>query len=243
MSDEILKSFLDPRRLQRLEDVARNRTSTLTVVLDRVHNAHNISAVLRSADAFGLSDVHVIGELEVSQGIALGTNEWLRIHQHQSAGEACTKLMDDGFQLVVTAPEPQADRLPKTGAASLPVYELPFHKKLALVFGNEKSGVSQELFEAATLHAFIPMLGFVESFNISVACAICLFCSTVGISGSNRRVAVLDEEERQRLMSEWLMRNFRHADRIERDLRRRSEHQRQEADEAKGEGHGPDDTN
>ena len=223
MSDDLLKSFLDPRRLARIETVAAQRTSRLTVVLDQLHNSHNISAVLRSADAFGLRDVHIVGNLDVSQGIALGTDDWLRIHLHETPEAARLFLEKEGFDLVVTAPEDQGGRATAEGVKSLPIFSLPFQDKLALVFGNEKAGVSKELFAVAKYHAFIPMLGFVESLNISVACAISLFASTVRISERERQVDPLDEGERQELVSEWLRRNCKYADRVDRELARRKE--------------------
>ena len=220
MSDELLKSFLDPRRLERIERVASLRTDSLTVVLDRVHNAHNMSAVLRSADAFGLRDVHVVGELDIADGIALGTNHWLNIHLHASPSEALRVLKADGYSMVVTAPEDQRDRAP--GVQSLAVFQLPFEKRLAMVFGNEKQGVSPELFAAAEYHAYIPMFGFVESLNISVAAAICLFASTVQV-GPGRRVHPLPDPDREQLVSEWLRRNFDYADKVDRELARRKQ--------------------
>lgn len=223
MNDDILKSFLDPRRLSRIEQVAAQRTSRFTVVLDRIHNSHNISAVLRSADAFGLRDVHIIGNLDVSQGIALGTDDWLRIHRHERPEDLLQFLKTQGFEIVVTAPEDQSGRATGTEVESLPIFFLPYEKKLALVFGNEKDGVSPELFAAAKYHAFIPMLGFVESLNISVACAISLFASTVKITSRERQTAPLDDFERQELVSEWLRRNCKYADRVDRELKRREE--------------------
>ena len=105
---------------------------------------------------------------------------------------------------------------------SLAVFQLPFEKRLALVFGNEKQGVSPELFAAAEYHAYIPMFGFVESLNISVAAAICLFASTVQV-GPGRRVHPLPDPDREQLVSEWLRRNFDYADKVDRELARRKQ--------------------
>lgn len=212
--EALLERFLLPSRVQRLETALSARTSSLTVVIDRVHNAHNVSAVMRSADAFGLTGIHLVGDnFDFSRGISLGTERWLRIETHENASSAIESLRNAGFTLVITAPEHD----PRAGGdeqPAVPVYALPFERKLALVFGNEKRGVSPEFVEAAEIRTFIPMYGFVESFNISVACAIALFCSRVRIAEAAPAVPLLDEKEKDELRREWLRKTVRRADAI-----------------------------
>ena len=219
---ELLEQFLLPGRVARIDQVVAARTDMLTVVLDGVHNHHNVSAVIRSADAFGVRSIHLIGsQFEFSRGVTLGTERWMNLRRHTSVGDALAALQADGFTLVVTAPEDDK-RSAATGAVSLPIYRLPFEQKLAMVFGNEHRGVSPELFDAAKYHAFIPMVGFVESLNISVACAIALFCSMVAVS-DGRRVKTIDAEAQQKLREEWLRTGVRHSDAILREINRRNE--------------------
>lgn len=229
MSDEkTLEEFMFPERLARLDSVLAQRTSSLTVVLDGVHNYHNISAVIRSADAFGLRTVHLIGkEFEFSKGITLGTEQWMDIQVHESASAALERLHSEGFRLVVTAPEDDLRGEQVPSVQSVPVYNLPFHEKLAVVFGNEKRGVSPELFSAASIHAFIPMVGFVESLNISVACAITLFASMTSGATAERKVQPLSSQERQALRATWLRQGLRNGHAILKEIGRRAEQKMQ----------------
>ena len=206
--EEVLEQFLLPSRLERLNQVAENRTNSLTVVLEEVHNPHNISAVIRSADAFGVNKVHFIGSsLDYSRGISLGTERWIRTIKHKSATDAVKVLKDDGFSLVVMQPE--LDEAHNGQKKSIPINELPFSEKLALVFGNEHKGVSEELVKAADYSAFIPMYGFVESLNISVACAISLFCSTISDAKNERQTKKLGDTELRELKNEWLKKDLK----------------------------------
>ena len=222
-TNDILEEFVVPERRARIEEVLRNRTSALTIVLDHVRNFHNISAVLRSADAFGITRVHLVGpEHEFSSGISLGTERWIQLTKHHAAAEAVAALKSDGFQLVMLQPEGDSRGAGET-IPSLPITDLPFEQKLALVFGNETNGVSPEFVQAIDLHAFIPMYGFVESLNVSVACAITLFCSTLGRSQDSRRTPPLGEEEKAMLKQAWLTKTVKNADAILREVSRRSE--------------------
>ncbi len=216
---EALYEFLLPKRKVRMEEVLNQRTKHLTILLDCVQNYHNISAVIRSADAFGLCDVHLIGQdIEYSKGIALGTEQWLKLHLHQTAKQALDYLQAKDYKIVVTAPE---DNLTADNKKSIPVYQLPFQEKLVLAFGNERAGVSEEISQAATYKTFIPMFGFVESFNISVACALCLFCSTLDVRSGNRQVPLLSEEEKLEIKEQWVMQTLPHSKQILREVSKR----------------------
>jgi tRNA (guanosine-2'-O-)-methyltransferase len=217
-----LEQFLLPDRLARLDSVLSQRSSTLTVVLDGVQNYHNISAVIRSADAFGLMDIHLVGSsFHYSKGVTLGTERWMRIHSHKTAADAHLALKKEGYDLVVLQPEGHCSKF--GDLPSMAVSELPFEKRLALVFGNEKLGVSDELLSAASIQAFIPMRGFVESLNISVACAICLFSSTIEKSAPSRRTASLDDAEQASVRQTWLTNSLKQPETVLRHITSRQE--------------------
>ena len=222
--EEALERFMSEERLSRLDSVLAARTSNLTIVLDDVRNQRNISAVMRSADAFGVRTIHLIGsDFEYSRGVSLGTEQWIDFVRHDSPEAARDALLAEKFSLVVTAPE-NDPRIPKDSKArSLPVYELPFSERLALVFGNERGGINDALFRSAAYYAYIPMLGFVESLNISVACAITLYSSMIEVRSGTRQVTTLDETESRELRAKWLKRGVQHADAILREISKRGE--------------------
>lgn len=216
-------SFLEglhvPERLARLDAVLEARTASLTVVLDQVQNYHNISAVIRSADAFGLADVHLIGgTFEFSPSISQGTERWLQLNKYETVEEALHAL--HGYKLVVLQPQSLCT-LKDDGPPSIPVTQLPFEENLALVFGNEKNGVSPSLLQNASFAAYIPMYGFVESLNISVACAITLFCSTISPTSPAKRTLPLSAEKKKELKSVWLKNGVKRVDTILREAAKR----------------------
>lgn len=220
-NERALEQFMQTERIERFDRVLHQRTKSLTVVLDGVHNHHNISAVIRSADAFGLSSIHLIGEgFSYSKGVTLGTERWLEIVHHPDGETATSRLKEAGYTLVVTAPE---DTPRKTSVQSMPVHALPFERPLAVIFGNERRGVSEALFNAAEIHAFIPMVGFVESLNISVACAITLYSSMISSPERTRQVPLLSAEERESLRAEWLVTGMKKSTLILREIERREE--------------------
>lgn len=212
-----LEEFLVPDRRERLESVLNSRASSLTIVLDQVQNYHNISAVIRSADAFGITAVHLIGDsFEYSKAISLGAENWVVLQRHKTPSEAAAILKQAGYKLVVLRPKKdQAD------IENLPVFNLPFGEKLALVFGNEKDGVSPELETAADIAAHIPMFGFVESLNVSVACAITLFCSSLGKVEGIRNLPSISPDERAELRDRWFKKSVRRSDAILREIEKR----------------------
>ncbi len=206
---EYLQGFLTERRKERIEEVLDRRTRFLTVVADGVYQPRNLSAVLRSCEAFGIQDVHVIerfSKLEISSGIAAGTDKWLTIRRYggeQPVRGCLTHLRQQGYRLLVTLPEPTAT----------PLEEISLDCPTAIVFGNEAYGISEEMQAAADEVVTIPIDGFVESFNLSVAAAICLY----ELSGRLRRERddwQLGDEERTELLYDWTRRSVRHVEQL-----------------------------
>ena len=197
---EALSPVVTPERLRRIDEVVRGRTDNLALVLDSITDPHNSSAVLRSADAFGVQTVHVIeGELgfRASRGVSKGTHRWLDIIRYESA-EACTRrLKRDGYSIYVagTGGDAQLEDLRDT-------------PRLAVVFGNEHRGVSPEMRELADGTFSIPMRGFVESLNISVAAAITM----QRLAGEGRPYLLADRQ--QALKARFLMNSVKNADQV-----------------------------
>lgn len=158
---------LDVRR-ERLDQVIALRTRTLTVVLDRLEDSFNMAAVLRTCEGMGLQEVHVIENPDAPfvphTKVTQGCDKWLDVHLHQDFAACRAHLKERGFTLHASAVA--------EGARSL--YAMRFDAKLALVFGNERYGVSEEVLAGVDGVFWIPMRGFTRSFNISAAVAVCI---------------------------------------------------------------------
>ena len=195
---EALSRVVTPKRLQRIEEVVRARTDAVVVVLDRIADPHNASAVLRSADAFGIQTVHVIvGEqgFRASRGVSKGTHRWLDVVRYESADTCARRLREEGFEIYVA----------EMGSATTPA-DLVSIPRLAVVFGNEHRGISPAMRAAANGTFSIPMRGFVESLNVSVAAAITMQT----LAGQGR--APLTPARSRALQARFLMNSVKNAE-------------------------------
>jgi len=161
-------TFLVPERKARIDEVVANRTRTLTVVMEALCDAQNVNAVLRTCEAFGIQELHAVdGPMKAwdrNKKISQNADKWLDVHRWSSSAECLSHLRAQGFAIYVT----------HLGAGTRALGELSFAGKVALVFGNESRGVSDEAVRLADATFAIPMRGFVQSFNVSVAAAITL---------------------------------------------------------------------
>ena len=157
------------RRRKRMIEVLEQRQPDLTVVIENVHDPHNISAVLRSCDAVGVATVHLVYTVEerprLNRVVASGALRWLEIVDHPSIQACYDALRNQGFRIYATHLDDNR----------LELFDLNLAQPSALVFGNEKRGVSPEAVAAADATMVIPMMGMVQSLNISVACAVTLY--------------------------------------------------------------------
>ena len=158
---------MTPERIARLRAVLDKRQPDLSVVTDYVHKGRNLAAIIRTADAVGVSDVHcVIGDKEYRsfRGTTMGSHSWVDVHRHHSLNTPVSELKGKGFQLVAAHLSGQAQDF----------REIDYTRPTALLMGAEKVGVSDEGQQLADVHITIPMVGMVESFNVSVAAGIIL---------------------------------------------------------------------
>ncbi len=209
-----LAEFLTPGRIARLQDVLRQRTRHLTVVLDDIYQVQNISAVMRSCEGLGIQDAHVIeirNALEPCREIAMGAEKWLSVQRY--SGPTCVadcvhRLRAAGYRIVVTSPHADA-ATPAT---------LPLDRPVAVVIGNETEGVRSEITAQADELLRIDMHGFTESFNLSVSAAICLsrLRERLQTSGIDWR---LSEIEQERLLFDWVRASVPHLEALERRYR------------------------
>lgn len=196
-----LTEFISPRRKERFDEVMAQRINHLQIVVEDLYQAHNASAVLRSCDCFGVQYVHFIenkNTMKVSSEIALGAEGWVSIKKHNGAENntrACLqKLKDEGFRIIATTPHKN----------DVTIDQLPVDKKMALVFGTEKDGISKDVMEMADEFVKIPMYGFTESFNISVSAALCMYELTTRIRETVPN-SYLGETEKIDIYLDWLM--------------------------------------
>ena len=198
-----LEPFVTEHKHRLIERVLAERTRHVTVVLEDIYQPHNASACLRSAECFGVQDVHIIEEgnaYQVNRGIALGATQWLSLFRYGKPAADNTSvclegLRARGYRLVATT----------LREGSMPLTELPLDRPVALLFGSEEPGLTQVAHDLADDTVHIPMVGFTQSFNISVSVALCLYELT-GRLRQSELAWQLGENERLALRLEWLLR-------------------------------------
>jgi tRNA (guanosine-2'-O-)-methyltransferase len=205
---EALEPLLTEERRARIARVIAARSRAVVPVLDGLIDPHNVAAVLRSADAFGAQEVHLIEGAEsfvASNRVAQGTERWIDVVRHTGARACVDALRSRGYRVYVAAMD-----------GSLRPEDLASVERVAIVFGNEHAGVSAELASLADGTYTIPMRGFVQSLNVSVAAAITL------AAAMRDRPGDLDEEQRQTLRARYLLASIARSHEIlDEQLRRR----------------------
>ena len=211
---EHLFSFTTEKRRIKMEQVLQQRTRYITVVLEDIFQPHNASAVLRSCDGFGIQDVHVIenrNSFSPNKEVDMGTAQWLSVNRYSTEnGGSCTKetlmgLKESGYRIIATTPH--------TNDINLEEFDLGLGK-IAVVLGTELEGISSDVEACADEFLKIPMHGFVESFNISVACALILHHMSWKLRHGDIAWQLNDEEQAQ-IKLEWLRKTVRNAGAIE----------------------------
>lgn len=157
-------------RTKKLLAVLSKRQTSLTVVLENVFDPHNISAVMRTCDAVGIQDIYILNtrilpHKKWGAKSSSSAHKWLSVHQYTNAQE-CFTVLRQQYDLILTTHL-------STDAVSL--YQVDFTKRIALVFGNERDGVNEDIRILADGNFIIPQVGIIQSLNISVACAVSLY--------------------------------------------------------------------
>jgi tRNA (guanosine-2'-O-)-methyltransferase len=161
---------MTPERTQRLTSVLDKRQADITVVLENVFDPHNISAVMRTADAVGLQDIYILNtkippHKKWGAKSSSSAAKWLTIHQYGNA-EECFSSLRKRYSTILTT---------HLSSDAVNLHAIDLTKSIALVFGNEHSGVSEEIRVLADGNFIIPQVGIIQSLNISVACAVTLY--------------------------------------------------------------------
>ena len=159
--------ILTKERQEKIVTVTKQRCFDVTVVLENIYDRGNTSAVMRTGEGLGFADFQLIetfDKFKESNRVTQGADKWVEIKKWKSTAEAIQHFKKNKIRICVTSLE-----------AAKPIHEVDFSTPIALVLGNEKNGISQEILDAADERVIIPMPGFVQSFNISVAGALCLY--------------------------------------------------------------------
>ena len=194
---EFFKKQVTPERFLKIETVVKNRSKNLVTVMENIYDRGNTSAVMRSAEAFGF---HLFFQIipkavfKSSKRVTQGADKWLVHRRFKTTGDCLKELKTKNYKIYVTDLE-----------GGRPIDQVSFDKPVALCFGNEKTGASRELVQRADERIYLPMEGFVQSFNISVAAALC-FQFIYG-QHQKKQVSPLSPGEQKRLMACYLYRS------------------------------------
>ena len=209
---EYLKEFVVNERRELFEAKIKERTQHLTIVLENIFQGRNISASIRSADCFGIQDVHIIENdnfFNDDSEVSMGAEKWIttkRYNQYKhNSIEAIKKLRAEGYQIIATTPH----------ETDCSLYDLDItEKKMALFFGSEVKGCSKQTLELADKKMKIPMYGFTESYNISVSVSLSLQHLTYKMRKSDINWG-LPMDQQNKVMLQWLRKSIKAAPEIE----------------------------
>lgn len=211
---ELLRPHMRERRLRRIREVVAGRTRSVVPVVEGLVNTGNVSAVMRSAEALGHQDFHIVegqnDSYKHSQRTAQGAQHWLDVWRWTTPSAVAAHLREAGYRLVAT--QLQAD--------AVPLSELDFTIPTALVFGNEEEGVSEAMLDEVDRACVIPLPGFTQSFNVSVAAGVALYHAQQDRLRRQGHHADLTEAEERRLVARFCLRSVTNAEQI---LRRKVE--------------------
>ena len=209
---QYLKEFVVDERRELFEEKIQQRTKHITVVLENIFQGRNISASIRSADCFGVQDVHVIENDNIfndDSEVSMGADKWVsttRYNQEEhNTAKAIKKLKADGYQVIATTPH----------NTDCDLYDIEIRdQKIALIFGAEVRGCSEQTLKLADRRMRIPMFGFTESFNISVSVSLCLQHLTYKMRNSAVKWR-MNQEEQDKTLLQWLRNSIKSSAQIE----------------------------
>jgi tRNA (guanosine-2'-O-)-methyltransferase len=201
---QYLRQYMTEERSIRFREVLKFRTRHFTLAVEDVFKERNASAIVRTADCFGIQDVHIIenqNEYQISENISKGAEKWVNVNiydKHSNNTGACIKeLRDKGYKIIATTPH----------ASGVGTDGFDISKKSAFFLGGEKEGLTNEVLDEADDFIKIPMYGFTESYNISVAGALMLYDLTKRLHQSEIDWK-LTEQEQFELQLEWTIKTI-----------------------------------
>ncbi|PKH23564.1 tRNA (guanosine(18)-2'-O)-methyltransferase TrmH [Enterobacterales bacterium CwR94] len=189
---------MNSERFARIRQMLAARQHDLTVCMEEVHKPHNVSAVIRTADAVGVHQVHAVWpghRMRIMVSSAAGSNSWVTVKNHTSIREAVQHIKSQGMQVLAT----------NLSSSAVDFRAVDYTRPTCILMGQEKTGISDEALALADQHIIIPMAGMVQSLNVSVASALILYEAQRQRQNAGmyqRETCLLDEAEQQRLLFE-----------------------------------------
>ena len=217
---EYLSQFITENKRQLIDKVLESRTKHLTIVVEDIYQPHNASAVVRTCDCFGIQELHIIenrNKYTVNPDVTLGSSKWIDIIKYSKPEsnntDICIRdLKAKGYKILATSPHKN----------DVNIEELQVDHKMALIFGNEKDGLSEDVLNMADGFVKIPMYGFTESLNISVSAAICIHEIIHRLRNSNINWK-LSEHEKEEIKLDWIKTIIKNADLLEQEYYNRNQ--------------------
>lgn len=211
---------ISDNKREKFDENVKNRTRHITVVLENLFQPHNAAAVLRSCDCFGVQDVHIIenfNKYEPNKEIDMGSSKWLNTIKYNKTENNTTEciqaLKAKGYKIVATTPHTN----------DCMIEDLPLNQPIALLFGTELTGLTDEALEQADAYVRLPMYGFTESYNISVSVALALFSVTERIRKNESINWQLPDHEQDLIKLQWAKKVVKHSAKVEKILNERFE--------------------
>jgi tRNA (guanosine-2'-O-)-methyltransferase len=189
---------MNEQRYARIREMLARRQPDLTVCMEQVHKPHNVSAIIRTADAVGIHEVHAVwpgNNLRTMAGAAAGSNSWVEVKTHLNIHDAVTHVKASGMQVLAT----------HLSAKAVDFREIDYTRPTCILMGQEKTGITREALDLADQDIIIPMIGMVQSLNVSVASALILYEAQRQRQNAGmyeRENSMLPDAEQQRLLFE-----------------------------------------
>ena len=193
-----MRKFKTDERLQKIIETATARQFSLRVVMENIHDPHNVSAIFRTCDAAGIPKISLLYTFEsfprISKTSSSSANKWIEVERYDDTKLCYDDLRKQGFKIYASMLNKDAKN----------IYDIDFTKKIALVFGNEKRGVSPEAEKLADETFYIPMRGMIQSLNVSVAAAITLYeAQRQRVLKGKYKKSELSKEKLDQLIDKW----------------------------------------
>lgn len=208
---EYLRDFVVDDKNALFDRLIRERTDYVTIVLEDLYQSHNQSAVMRTADCYGIQDVHLIenrNHYDSTSTVSQGAREWLTLHRHKELEDNTQRTLDElkaaGYRIIATTPHTN----------DVLVDDLDLEKgKMAFFFGTELTGLSSQVISQADEFVKVPMFGFTESLNVSVCAALIMYSVTQRLRKSELDWH-LSEKRKDEVLFQWYRNAIKAADEI-----------------------------